>query len=246
MAGLIKLGMGKGAGNVLDDDPVGIDPQKRSIDPSTETVLGQVTKVTDSGSPLIDRARTRAAQTANSRGLLNSSIAAGAGEAAAIDAALPIAMADANVYGAASRDNQQATNASLGYNAGAVNAVQGAKIGAELEKGLIGSRAGAEERLTKVRGEVDRALQTLRGEQATALANVEGNYRQLIQANASAGSFFQNSMNAMAAILGDVNTSAEQKQGAVARMTQLLESGLHIIGATANLDLAGLLDFRRA
>lgn len=55
-------------------------------------------------SPYIQMARTRAAQTANSRGLLNSSIAAGAGEAAAIERAAPLAQSDAEQTNLFERD----------------------------------------------------------------------------------------------------------------------------------------------
>lgn len=53
-----------------------------------------------SGSPYIQQSRNQAVQQANSRGLLNSSIAAGNAQAAAIQSALPIASQDAQVaYG---------------------------------------------------------------------------------------------------------------------------------------------------
>lgn len=55
-------------------------------------------------SPYIQMARTRAAQTANSRGLLNSSIAAGAGESAAIERAAPLAQSDAEQTNLFARD----------------------------------------------------------------------------------------------------------------------------------------------
>jgi hypothetical protein len=58
-----------------------------------------------SGNPYLERARTRALAGANRRGLLNSSMALGAGETAAIDAALPIAQADAQTVGGAERYN---------------------------------------------------------------------------------------------------------------------------------------------
>tara|TARA_Y100000310_G_scaffold231079_1_gene233607 strand:+ start:1949 stop:2452 length:504 start_codon:yes stop_codon:yes gene_type:complete len=54
-------------------------------------VAGRVTELTKSDSPYMTAARTRGIQSANRRGLLNSSIAGQAGEKAAIDAALPIA-----------------------------------------------------------------------------------------------------------------------------------------------------------
>lgn len=67
------------------------------IDPKTDTVQGQLSGLMDSDAPFLQQARTRAAQTANSRGLLNSSMAASAGEAAAYDAALPVAAKDAEI-----------------------------------------------------------------------------------------------------------------------------------------------------
>lgn len=70
------------------------DPSKWTTDP-TQTVAGQINSLTDPNSPLIAQARARAAQTSNARGLLNSSMAATAGESAAYDAAMPIAQADA-------------------------------------------------------------------------------------------------------------------------------------------------------
>ena len=60
-------------------------------------VSGRLTGLLASDSPYLERARTRGRQFANRRGLLNSSIAAGAAEASAIDAALPIAQGDAQI-----------------------------------------------------------------------------------------------------------------------------------------------------
>lgn len=68
-------------------------------------VSKQLTKLLGEGSPLIERARTKAMETAASRGLQNSSIAAGAGEAAAIDSMLPVAQGNA----AALMQNRMAT-----------------------------------------------------------------------------------------------------------------------------------------
>lgn len=136
MAGLLSTKMGVdstnqilGSGNVDSVAATGIDPEKRQVDAAKETVSGQLDSLLKASSPYIERARAGAAQYANKRGLLNSSIAAGAGEAAAIDAALPIANADAQIYGAASRDNQNAGNTALQFNAEGLNqvAMQGLK-----------------------------------------------------------------------------------------------------------------------
>ena len=103
-------------------------------------------KLLSEGSSYLDLARTGAAQTANSRGLLNSSMAAGAGEAAAIGAALPIAQSDASVYAdsaktnATAKNNMNQFNANLSYDAGKTNAgfyndrsLQDSRIAAEMK-----------------------------------------------------------------------------------------------------------------
>lgn len=60
-----------------------------------DTVQGQLNSMLDSDSPLMKRAETQGKQFANQRGLLNSSMAAGASQGAMIDRATPIAQQDA-------------------------------------------------------------------------------------------------------------------------------------------------------
>lgn len=100
------------------------DPSKANLDslagamkgPTTYTpsekslVSNQLSTLLNSDSPYLTAARTRAAQLANGRGLLNSSMAAGAGEAAAVESALPIAQQDAATYDTAQRFNADAAN----------------------------------------------------------------------------------------------------------------------------------------
>lgn len=330
------------------------NPVTRSVNAPTETVSGQLnTLLSGPESPYITRARARADETSNARGLLNSSIGAGAGEAAAIDAALPIASADANIYGNVSGANMAAQNTALALNAGESNttargnaaasnaligqevageqqretlgtqteaqsrlqAEQGAqtretqaaggeiqsqlatqqaaaaqaqsRVQGEIQQGLITSQEQADARLKELTGQIQSGLsaqesqqasalstqqagqqtqlqqqqiegqkqlaqmsadlqtqlQQLRGDQAQQLAGIESQWRTLIQASAGASSLYQNTLHDMAAIMADTNTSTEQKQAGIDKMTQGLQNGLTIIGGIANLDLAGLLDF---
>jgi len=69
-------------------------PATWTISPD-QTVEGRINNLTDPNNPLIAQARSRALGTMNGRGLLNSSIAMGAADSAAYDAATPIATADA-------------------------------------------------------------------------------------------------------------------------------------------------------
>lgn len=99
------------------------DPAKWTITPE-QTVQGQLSGILNSGSPLMQQAKTTGLQTANARGLLNSSLAAGAAENAMIGSATPIATSDANVNAASAQANQnvenafKTTNASNAFNAG--------------------------------------------------------------------------------------------------------------------------------
>jgi hypothetical protein len=232
MPGLIENQLGTGNQAVYTADTEAYDPTLREVNAPTETVAGQLHQLLSSGNPYVERAKSGAMQTANRRGLLNSSMAAGAGEAAAIDAALPIASADANVYGTASRENQGYTNTAGQFNAGAKNtaSLQGAQSANQL--GTIAAT-----------GEQERQTQVLKGTQATQLAEIEQRYKNTTQASASATALFSQVSKNISDILNDPNTSQEQKQAAVDHQTNILEMQLIIIGQLAELDLAGLLDF---
>ena len=75
-----------------------------------ETVQGQLQGLLSDGNPYVERARHMGRESAAARGLLNSSISAQAAEAAAIDAALPIASQDASTFFNQSMNNQNAIN----------------------------------------------------------------------------------------------------------------------------------------
>lgn len=93
----------------------------RSINPATDTAAGQLDKVLAKDGSLMQRARAQGQDWANSRGLLNSSVAAEASQGAMIDRATPIATTDAGFYNEAARDNMQAQNTASMFNAGEAN-----------------------------------------------------------------------------------------------------------------------------
>lgn len=80
-------------------------------------VAGRVNQLTSSANPLFTAAETRSKQQSASRGLLNSSIAAQAGQQAVIETAMPIANADASLYQQQQLANQQAANDAAARNA---------------------------------------------------------------------------------------------------------------------------------
>lgn len=102
------------------------DVATREVTPE-QTVQFQLNQILNSDSPILESARTRGRQYANSRGLLNSSIAAQASEQAAIDSALQIAQQDAATFAGADAQSVEAANraalqdASLGTNVSMFN-----------------------------------------------------------------------------------------------------------------------------
>ncbi len=96
-----------------------------------QTVAGQLQGILAANSPLLQQAKTNALQQMNGRGLLNSSMAIGAGQNAVIQNALPIAQADATMYGNAAQFNANAANNMSQFNANASNTASQFNKGAQ-------------------------------------------------------------------------------------------------------------------
>ena len=92
-------------------EQVAVNPQS--------TVAGQVQSIINQDSPLMQSAQTKALQESNQRGLVNSSMGVQAGGQAVINAALPIAMQDAQTNANAATANAGATNQARQFGAGA-------------------------------------------------------------------------------------------------------------------------------
>jgi hypothetical protein len=167
-------------------------PTTREIDKPTGTVQGQVESILAKDSPLMQRARTLATQQMAQRGLVNSSMAAGAGTAAMIDRATPIAQQDANAYNQASQDNMSAYNTSGQFNAGELNrfGLQKGEQQFAADQSRIGREFQTSERLgsQKFSGEFEVAKQNFTAAQSaldraqqTALADKSVEAQQALQ-----------------------------------------------------------------
>lgn len=198
-----------------------MDPTLRTVDPGNETVSGQLSKILSTDSPYMTAAKGGAMDYANSRGLLNSSMAAEAGQSAAIKSALPVATADANVYGTAAAQNQNASNTAGQLNASETNTT--AKFNA---------------------GEANTAERQVAGAQLTqGLADVQAEHQQILTSSNAASSLFADTQRQIASILADQTTSADTKQSIVSQLTGLLKSSLTMLGSMNNIDIAGLVTF---
>lgn len=86
-------------------------------DPTLGTVAGQLDRVLNKNSPVMQQAKTFGAQQANRRGLLNSSMGISAAENEMIRVGLPIASADAQSNNQFALANQQASQQTNMFNA---------------------------------------------------------------------------------------------------------------------------------
>lgn len=89
---------------------------QNTVDPD-QLASTQLSKITSEDSPLMEQARQSGLNTANSRGMINSSLAAGNAEAEMVKQATPIAQQNAATEANSSLANQAATNQASAQNA---------------------------------------------------------------------------------------------------------------------------------
>src|SRR5690606_24848196 len=94
----------------IGEPPGPYTPQQVDLDVATDTTRGVLYNMLRTDSSYINEARTRAMEAASRRGLSNSSIAAGAGERAAVQSAGPIAQSTAEANLQTKMFNVDATN----------------------------------------------------------------------------------------------------------------------------------------
>ena len=206
-------------------------PSERAVQ-SNETVQGQIAGLIDKNSPLLQQARNQAMMASNARGLVNSSIAASAGESAAYGAALPIAQADANAYNQAARDKQALLSQTSQFNAGQTNEMTRATLAAQTQASQY--NAEAQNRILS---------QNLDASNKTALAGIEANYKTLMQSSQTASSIYSQAIANITNITMSKDMDPAAKQAAVNQQVALLKDGMAVSGAISSLNLQDVLTF---
>jgi len=134
-------------------------PQLSTVDPAKETTAGQLQSIIAEDSPLMEQARAQAKQGMAQRGLINSSMSQGAGVAAMLERATPIATADAAAYGNRALANQNVVNTGGQFNAAQQN--------------QFGLQTG-QQNFASAQAELDRAQQTAMSDKSIeAQANLQ-------------------------------------------------------------------------
>jgi hypothetical protein len=212
--------------------------QVATVDPETQTVQRQLAGILASGSPLLVQAQTRAAQDANRRGLLNSSMATSAGEDSLYRTALPIASQDAETYGKFALSNADRAQQAELTNANAKNQMEQLNVG---EEGNT-NRFNVGEANTSGRFNAGETNQTAR-------LNTETQNRAILanagEANQSARQGSAQEQQTALANAGETNqaarqTSAQQQQANLANMDAQNKLLLQNIDARTRVDLVNI------
>jgi len=192
-----------------------------NVDPSQLTST-QLNNILQSNSPLMGQASLQADQSQAARGLLNSSMTSGAEEQAMINSATPIAEANANTLAAAGAQNaQESTQANLATasqanaasqqqasaistaqqsNAAAVNTALQFVSQGNLTASQTNAGNALQAALTKYTTTANVNEQTAALASAQQIANIQGQYSNLINSNSTLGSAFSNLMSNVASI----------------------------------------------
>jgi hypothetical protein len=225
-----------------------------AVDPTKQTVQGQLAGILASGNPLLVQAQTRAAQESNRRGILNSSMAVGAGESALYDAAMPIAQADADVYNQQAFTNAGERNTTSRYNAGESNTQSRFNTGEQnttarqnAAETNQNTRFSAEQdqqtRLANLESQSKVLLQQMDADTRVEMTNIEANYRTLMQASQSASDLYQQTLKNISDITMNKDLDAGAKNAAIAQQKAYLQNGMNLISSMNNLDVEELLNF---
>lgn len=203
-----------------------------SVNPATDTVAGQANTIIAADSPLMQRAAAKANEASNAKGLLNSSMAVGAAQGAVMDAATPIAQADANANRATALANADMQKQTDQFNAQQQNAMN--TTSAQLQTQVNQSNTQASNSVTI--NQLDQANKI-------QLANIQATYQGDMQANQGSSTLFNTTMSAINNIQQSTTMDAATKQASINQQVSLLKSGLALQGSIANLNLTGVLNF---
>jgi hypothetical protein len=206
--------------------PPGVPDSGTAPTADDASVANQLSGLLASDSPYIQIARQGGLRTAHRRGLLNSSIAAGSGEAAAIAAALPIASQDAAQIHARNQEQLQSWNQLR--NATTLQGMQDAsamwrQVDSNHQQILLqnSGNIAAMERLL-AQGDIETAIATMRESNALTQSQINANV-----------SLISNYMSAFAQLAGNPEIPASARTAYMNEYLRVVGGGQALVNALA-------------
>lgn len=212
------------------------------------TVAEKVTGMMSASNPYMEQAKSAGTEYANSRGLLNSSIAAGASQKAAYDAVLPIATADANI--AAQKDisaqGYKQTGDLQGGQIASTEKISGQQIGAQKENAVLQSDtqksiasmnvASADKQQLLALSSQERIAGSQQGTQLE-IANMNVSANKQDKAQAAAVSYANIYGGMVNAINGNKDIPADARAAYLSNAKVLYDNGLNLVQQTYDVQL---------
>ncbi len=235
------------AANAQNTDAATLKNGQYDANDSTNSA-SQLDSIVSQNSPYIQLAEQQGLLTAAGRGLENSSLAAGASQAAATAAAAPLAQQNASE--AATAKNQ---NAQLGTQASEFNSSQDAaakELQAQLGTSVSQSNAQAQTANSEFNAQAANAMksqtsalledmnkQNLSGTQAARLASIQSQSAQLIASNQSAASLFSGYLSSMSAMMANKDIAPDRLASSITAMQSMLQKSLDVIDQMNGMSL---------
>ena len=222
-----------------------------AVDPGKQTVQSQLAGLTDPNSQINARAISQAQQDASKRGLINSSIAGSAAQAAVLDKALPVAQQDAQMYSNVAMADAAAKNTADQFNANSQNQF-GLQKNASISQMDLQKNANANQQtlqdkanssaqiVAQLNANTQLALGSLDAKTKTDLQNIVSKNSQLLQANTSAANATSQLMASIAQVQANDKLDAEAKQTAVNNLINIMNESLRTFNdiSGSGLDLS--------
>lgn len=206
----------------------------------------QANKIMSESSPLMNLARNDGMLLAAQRGLSNSSISAGAAQAAATKAAVPLAQQNAATVARQDLANQDATNQMESLNVTEANKANLMDTDAQnkMQQQYDDTTAKADmmdaDAVNKAAmqahstdAEVNRTW--LAGEVSQTLANIQGQYQEIISVNQSAASMYGNTMDSLAEMWAS-SAPLSQKTAFTTSSITFLENSLKVTASISSMN----------
>lgn len=209
------------------------------VQPNAMTAQEQLSGILNKGGALMQQSANAGNAMAAQRGLLNSSMGVQAAQNAMIQNASGIAQNDAAAINNARFQNANTMNSALNKNTDILNSANQWNTGQRNEGSKFNVQQGNAMAQWNAGQQNEATLKAMDVNSRESLANIEANYKQLMQVNSSAGSMYEQAMKNISDIQG--NKDIADKQGAIDSQLAWLKSGMSMI---QNLNgVSGLVTF---
>ena len=226
------------------------------VDQDKSTVAGQLNTLLNSESPYLQQAKNAGEKQAASRGMLNSSMSAGASQASAIQAALPIAQQDASTF-AKAQSAEQAAN--YGQQATKVEGIVSGGL-TDQNSAIAGTNQKIQNQFTAAMQSASEEnkvfLQDMQNQHNTFLTQMEADHQLLLQrenttaaknelVTTQASAIMQNYQISVETMMTDpnfLNLGTEAVNKAIENTQNLAKNSIKFLGDVADVNLETSID----